>query len=116
MFHRLDFQPEDERSKMKEKKYDAQIGERAKHIREVLGITRSEVADMLGVNPASITNYEHGKTPMRASTIRSLCGIYGVSATWLLGIEDTLHYKGEINGRKVEIIEESPSIEPPLRA
>lgn len=101
---------------MKENKYDAQIGERAKHIREVMGMTRSEVSETLGVNPASLTNYEHGKTPMRASTIRKLCDIYGVSATWLLGIEDTLRYKGEINGRKVELVEVSPSVESPLKA
>lgn len=94
--------------------YDKAIGERAAHIRSVLSLSMSEVAERLSVTRQTLSNYESGKTPMRADVIRSLCEVYGVSPSWLLGIDDELHHKSRMNGRTIELREKSPSIQSPL--
>lgn len=95
-------------------RFDREIGERAAHIRMVLSIPQEQVAALLGVTRQTVSNYESGKTPMRAGTIRALCETYGVPASWLLGIDDELYHKSTVNGRRLEIREKSPSIRSPL--
>lgn len=90
--------------------YDAAIGERAAHIRKVLSMTSQEVAKKLGVTRQTLCNYESGRTPMRAEVVRSLCEVYGVPPTWLLGTTDKLDLKRTTNGRSLEIHVVSPSI------
>lgn len=94
--------------------YDKAIGERAAHIRNVLSLSMSEVAARLNVTRQTLSNYENGKTPMRADVIRSLCEVYGISPSWLLGIDDELYHKSRKNGRMIELREKSPSIQSPL--
>lgn len=53
--------------------FDQQVGERAKHIREILSMTMQEVADQLGVTRQTLGNHENGATPMRADVVRALC-------------------------------------------
>lgn len=96
--------------------YDKQVGERAKHIREVLSITMQDVADQLGVTRQTVGNYESGSTPMRADIIRLLCEVYGVPSSWLLGMSDELYCKWEMkNGRIVELKEQSETIPSPKK-
>lgn len=76
-------------------------------------MTSNEVAKMLGVTRQTLCNYGSGRTPMRADVVRMLCEVYGVPATWLLGMTDNLDIKSNRNGRSLEIHEVSPSI--PLR-
>lgn len=94
--------------------YDVAVGERAAHIRNVLSLTMQEVADKLSVTRQTLSNYESGKTPMRADVVRSLCEVYGISPSWLLGIDDELYHKSKVNGRLIELREKSPSIKSPL--
>ncbi len=95
--------------------YDAAVGERAEHIRNVLAMSQNEVARRLGVTRQTIANYESGRTPMRADIVRMLCEVYGVSPDWLLGLTGTLVMKRKINGRLVELCEEGPTINSPLK-
>ena len=69
---------------------------------------------MLSVTRQTLSNYESGKTPMRADVIRSLCELYGISPSWMLGIDDELYHKSLRNGRMIELREKSPSIQSPL--
>lgn len=94
--------------------YDKAIGERAAHIRNVLSLSMNEVAERLSVTRQTLSNYESGKTPMRADVIRSLCEVYKISPSWLLGIDDELYHKSRRNGRTIELREKSPSIQSPL--
>lgn len=94
-------------------RYDREIGERAAHIRNVLTLSQAEVATKLGVTRQTLSNYESGRTPMRAGVVRSLCEVYGILPAWLLGMTDELYYKGNNNGRSIELREQSPSIQPP---
>lgn len=94
--------------------YDKMIGERAAHIRSVLSLSMTEVAGKLNITRQTLSNYESGKTPMRADVIRSLCEVYGVSPSWLLGIDDELYHKSRMNGRTIELHEKSPTILSPL--
>lgn len=95
-------------------RFDREIGERAAHIRNILSLPQQTVAESIGVTRQTMANYESGKTPMRAGTIRALCETYGVPASWLLGIDDELYHKSTVNGRRLEIREKSPSIGSPL--
>lgn len=103
-----------ERSMREPKPYDVAIGERAAHIRNVLSLSMNEVAERLSVTRQTLSNYENGKTPMRADVIRSLCEVYGIAPSWLLGIDDELYHKSSRNGRSIELREKSPSITSPL--
>lgn len=96
-------------------RYDREIGERAAHIRNVLDMPQAEVAANLGVTRQTISNYESGRTPMRAGVVRSLCEVYGISPSWLLGMSDELCHRSTHNGRRIELREQSPHIDSPMR-
>ena len=95
--------------------YDRAIGERAAHIRKVLSMPLQEVADKLGVTRQTLSNYESGRTPMRADVMRMLCEVYRAPAGWLLGMDDRLDHKSSHAGRTLEIHEVSASIASPSR-
>ncbi len=99
---------------MRDGSYDVAVGERASHMRKVLSMTSNEVADRLNVTRQTLSNYESGKTPMRADVIRSLCEIYDIDPSWLLGISDEVRQRSLRNGRTIELYERSPSIPSPL--
>lgn len=99
---------------MSDSSYDVAVGERASHIRNVLSMTLSEVACKLNITRQTLSNYESGKTTMRADVIRSMCEVYGINPSWLLGIDDELYHKSRRNGRMIELREKSPSIPSPL--
>ena len=99
---------------MRDSGYDVAVGERASHIRNVLSMTLNEVADRLNITRQTLSNYESGRTPMRADVIRSLCETYRISPSWLLGTDDILHIKRVREGRTMELHETSPSIKSPL--
>ena len=95
--------------------FDQQVGERAKHIREILSMTMQEVADQLGVTRQTLGSYESGLTPMRADVVRSLCEVYRVPSSWMLGMTDGLHCKWKRGGRMIELNEQSKHIESPIQ-
>ena len=95
----------------KTESFDANVGERAAHLRHLLSLSQSEVAEKLNVTRQTLANYESGKTPMRAFIIRQLCDIYQCSPDWILGVTDILEiYRTTDNGRKIKLYETSPKI------
>lgn len=95
--------------------FDQQVGERARHIREILSMTMQEVASQLGITRQTLGNYESGTTPMRADVVRSLCEVYGVPSSWMLGMTDRLNCKWKRGGRTIELSEQSKHIESPIQ-
>lgn len=54
--------------------------------REKAGLTQQQAADLLGVSVQGYQYYEYGKRDPKASVVRRLCEIFGVSAAYLLGM------------------------------
>lgn len=60
---------------------------RFKELRQKLGLTQGEIADILGMHQTAWGRFETGKVPdPRATTIIHICKTLGVSADWLLGL------------------------------
>ena len=95
----------------KSENFDADVGERAAHIRHLFSLNQSEIAKKLKITRQTLANYETGKTPMRASVIRQLYDIYHCPSDWLLGITNHLEIYRTIDGRQIKLNEISPSIQ-----
>lgn len=95
-------------------RFNREIGERLEHIRNILGMSQKVVADQLGVTRQTLSNYESGRNSMSAEIVRSVCEIYCIPPSWLLGIDDELYHKATVNGRHIEIREKSPIIASPM--
>ena len=62
---------------------------RFKELRQMLGLSQPAIAEKLGMKTAMWQKLEYGTTPdPRASTIFHICKTLGVSADWLLGLDD----------------------------
>jgi transcriptional regulator with XRE-family HTH domain len=53
------------------------------------GLTQQEAADALGVTLQGYQYYEYGKRDMKSSVVRKLCEVFGCSAAYLLGMDET---------------------------
>lgn len=62
---------------------------RFKELRQKLGLSQPAIAEKLGMKTAMWQKLEYGTTPdPRSSTIVRICKTFGVSADWLLGLEE----------------------------
>jgi len=61
---------------------------RIKELREEKGLSQTKLAQALGFNQRTISDYETGKREPNVETIKKLCKYFGVSADYLLGLED----------------------------
>ncbi len=59
-----------------------------KEIRKARGMTQKDVYLRLQVSPNCYASWEQGRTEPDIASIKKLCEIFGVSADYLLGIED----------------------------
>ena len=59
---------------------------RLKELREAAGWKQSDLADRLGVQQQAISKYERQNVDLDTDTIRRLCGIFGCTADYLLGL------------------------------
>jgi transcriptional regulator with XRE-family HTH domain len=57
-------------------------GAKLRAIRALRGMTQAHLAELSGVSPTAITEYEQGKRDLRADTIRKLCDALGVQVTY----------------------------------
>lgn len=89
---------------MSDTSYDEMVGERAASVRGLLGITLADAATNLGCTRQTLSNYESGRTPMRARHAMELSRFYGIRVGWLLGEEDKLEVHYERDGRKVDAV------------
>ena len=61
---------------------------RIKELREALGIKQEELAILCGVTQSTISLWEIGRTVPRKKALEKLAERFGVSAGYILGIED----------------------------
>lgn len=65
-----------------------EIGARMSKLREKLGLTQQRAAKMLGIDRARLSGMERGQRPIEAGIISRMARLYGVSAGFLLGLEE----------------------------
>lgn len=64
------------------------VGDRIRAARRNAGMTQKELAEMLGVVPSMIGQYEIGERTPKFATVLRLAETLRVSPAFLLGIED----------------------------
>lgn len=75
--------------------------ERLKIAREAQGLRKSHFAAMIGVKPATITEWERGDTASpSANNTMKICEVLRISADWLINGEEAPKNK---NGKSAEI-------------
>ncbi len=60
---------------------------RIKYTRKRLGINQSELAELVGISPAMMSNYEANKTRLPSDIIPSICRELKISPNELFGWE-----------------------------
>ena len=64
------------------------LGARIKTLRKEKGLTQPQLAEIIGVSKGVISFCENGVNEPKASYVKTLAQILGVSADYLLGLED----------------------------
>lgn len=64
------------------------FGERIKELREEKKLTQGQLAQLLQCNQQAVSRYELEKTDISTQVLIRLCTIFGVTADYILGIED----------------------------
>ena len=62
-------------------------GERIRELRAEQGLTQQQLGELLGVSQFSVSKYEREALDLNTDTLIRLCGIFGVSADYLLGLD-----------------------------
>lgn len=60
--------------------------------RDKSGLTQQQVADAIGVTVTGYQNWEYGKTPIKASALRSLAKLFNCTSDYLLDISSDPGY------------------------
>jgi transcriptional regulator with XRE-family HTH domain len=66
------------------------LAKRLKEVRLKKNLTQEQVADMLGIEAATLSGYEREYRAPDANTLERLADIYGVSIDYLMGRDDIL--------------------------
>ena len=61
------------------------IGERLERFREIRGLSRTAVAQRLGIASEDLADVEAGKKPLRKEWIETLREAFALDPAWLLG-------------------------------
>ena len=61
---------------------------RIKNLREDRDLRQIDVAEAVGIDQRSLSNYETGKTNPDSETIVKLASFFGVTCDYLLGVSD----------------------------
>lgn len=64
------------------------FGERLKELRTEAGITQKQLASEIGNAQSAIAYWETNKQEPTISALKKLCVFFGVSADYLIGLED----------------------------
>lgn len=75
------------------------LGEKIKLYREKKNMTQSEIAEILGVKPATISKYEYGALEPNIESIKKLSEIFGIT------IDELLKDEGDFDISKINILE-----------
>ncbi len=84
---------------------------RMKELRKSKGLSQTDLAKALNVSSSTISRYESGRRQVSFDTISLLADFFGVSETYLLGIEKDVSYElkegnNSISEKDLEIIKE----------
>ena len=92
-------------------------GQRLKDARKKANLTQEQLADMLGIKAAEISQYESNKRTPRWPVFKKLLDILNISADEVLGREITVHdgeeYKIKLSKEDLKIlssIKENPTL------
>ncbi|PNY21715.1 HTH-type transcriptional regulator ImmR [Streptococcus parauberis] len=75
------------------------FAERLRELRQLNNITQIEMANKLGLNRVTYTNYEREKSEPSISTLKKIATIFNVSIDYLIAFEDDT--KGRNNRKKL---------------
>ncbi|HEO2500461.1 TPA: helix-turn-helix transcriptional regulator [Streptococcus agalactiae] len=75
------------------------FAERLRELRQLNNITQIEMANKLGLNRVTYTNYEREKSEPSISTLKEIATIFNVSIDYLIAFEDDT--KGRNNRKKL---------------
>ena len=64
------------------------IGEKIKELRKAQDVTQEKLADYLNISYQAVSKWENGLALPDITLIPALAGFFGVSADYLLGIDD----------------------------
>lgn len=64
------------------------LGAKIKTLRQSAGLTQPQLAEMVGVSKAVISFWENDVNEPKASYVKVLAMVFGVSADYILGLED----------------------------
>lgn len=87
------------------------MGAKLKLARKKAKMSQEEVAEKLNIARSNISKYEHDKLEPNIYTIKQFCEIYGVTADYLLGIEEEKEEEKQVvhnNNISIGNIEHSP--------
>ena len=79
---------------MNKQKNCSGIATRLKLLRVEAGLTQAEIATKLGISQQMYSKLENTDTPLDSARITRLCGLYGVSADYILGIPTPAQKQG----------------------
>jgi transcriptional regulator with XRE-family HTH domain len=76
-------------------------GDRLRKAREIMGLDRSQFADLIGIHRDSVARYEKG-TKVRPIVLRAWSEVTGVDRAWLEhGDEAPSDYKSDVSAPKI---------------
>lgn len=80
----------------------ADVGQRIRSWRVRRELSQANVARLVGITQASLSNYETGKRDLPLMTIMGLTGVLNVSLGDLLNTSDVIVVRDSVLGRAVE--------------
>ena len=72
------------------------LGERLQKLRTHLGKSQTEIAEEIGVENTTYSQYETGKANPSLKVIKAITYKYGISIDWLFGLSERMSLSGEI--------------------
>jgi len=83
---------------------DEICAKRLKEMRESLGLTQQNIADIISVSKGTISRYESRKHSPQVSHVRIIADRLGISGEWLAGVSDEKYVNKKVEYKKVPII------------
>jgi Zn-dependent peptidase ImmA (M78 family)/plasmid maintenance system antidote protein VapI len=77
------------------------LGERLVKAREQLSLSQQRAAELLGIDRPRLSGMERGERPVDAVMLAKLSQLYGVSASYLIGMEEALGSEASMRFRAV---------------
>lgn len=70
------------------------VGQRVRTARTFEGLTQTELAACLGVQPSTLCNWEMGSRALPPGQVAAICIALGTTADYLFGLSDSIRPAG----------------------